>query len=149
MSAPPVFLSGDQWRQKIVVELGSEAILEQSVRLLWDAHDAFRGVPYTQYLKTKLAAIDLLLGNLDQTEHFPVTEEGANRLTNRRIILLALRRIAETDLAKTGSGLIAYGPSMGLLTTTAPVMSPPGAPDANGYQILGDPNQPAIQVVRP
>ncbi len=134
----PVYLTPDQWRNRIVVELKGGAILQQHIRLLWDGNDRFSRVPYVQYLRTKNDAIDLLLGNLDEVESYPVQGDQASRLVSRRSILLALRRNIEETLVRVGYG--SFGPAVGLLTATAPVPSQDGYPDANALEIRGDPN---------
>lgn len=145
--AKPVYLSPDQWRQRIVVELNGGAILQQHIRVLWDGNDRLSLTPYVQYLVTKNDAIDLLLGNLDEEEQFPVTGDKSSRLSERHRILLDLRRRIEESLTRLKYG--AAIPAMGLLTATAPIPSPAGAPDANDTALRGDPNTRLPWVVEP
>lgn len=136
----PVYLSADQWRRKIEIELNGGSLLQQYIRLLWDGNDRFARTPFVQYLYTKNDAIDLLLGNLDELESFPVEGDQAARLASRRSILFGLKRTIEDRLARIGFGVASYGPAVGVLTATAPIPSPSGAPDANDPLWRGDPN---------
>lgn len=145
----PVYLSADQWRTKIQIELNGGALLEQHLRLLWDANDRFSATPTVQYLKTKLDAIDLLLGNLDEQMSYPIVDDLKDRLTSRRIILLALRQTIQTELTRINYGANSAGPSMGVLTTNAPIPSDPGLPDANSITLIGNPNARTWPVVPP
>ena len=145
----PIYPTADEYRQQIVVELGGGALLTQYVRRLWDNNDHLNRAPRIQYMATKVAAIDLLLGNLDEAESFPIVGDLTARLASRRSILLALRDRLTNDLERVGYGAKVFGPAMDLLETTAPVPSPAGAPDANDIIYRGDPNRSLPWVVPP
>jgi hypothetical protein len=134
-------LQPTQWRDLVVKELNGGELLQANIEVLWKAFDQWAARPYTQYLYTKRAAIDFLLGNLDEQVAVQVEGDLGKRLSERTTILLALRQRIDALLARAGTLGSAY--VVDKLTRTAPVMPgdfyDPGLYDANGPIYQGDP----------
>lgn len=140
-------LQPNQWQDLIAKELGGGELLQANIQVLWKAFDQWTARPYTQYLYAKRAAIDFLLGNLDEQMTTQVEGDLSARMSERATILLALRQRLEAQLAKSGIRGSAY--VVGLLETQAIVAPPaPGYLDANSPVYTGDPYLPR-RVVRP
>ena len=130
-------LTPEQWQALVVAELGGLQIVQTNIATYWTLASTASS-DATRYLLTKRAALDLVLGQAASQVSFKALDGAQVLLSDLFDHWLALRGLVQTeiDLANT---LAQGGGNVGELTTTAPIMAPPGRFDANAPAYRGSP----------
>jgi len=133
------------YQSLIVTQVGdtSDALIASQIATLWDLNDD-QSTLKLQFLTTKRAAIEMLMGTVRQQVTFEIAgdhrRQQSDKLKNLQIMLATVND--EIDrYAASGIGTDSdFAAATGDLTTTTPI-SPPSAagPDANDRAYRGDP----------
>lgn len=142
-------LTAVQYKALIITQVGDTegGLLAAQMDTLWDLYDVLP-VGLVRFYTVKREAISTLMGAyrtaaVDYAIQSDLAEKLNQIMTNLGIML------AETEaaLAEARSGrLRGRAPHVGQLTTTAPIASPAGAPDANASRYRGNPSLPTRRV---
>jgi hypothetical protein len=139
-------LSAEQYQELVVSEVGdSSDLVTDNVPLYWSMHS---GKPtYLRYLWTKLATIDLLLGQPAVREAVNYTEDGQSQSLHQKFE--SLTEMRKSVMASIASYRGNRAPVVSEMAARTPVASPTGWPDANSGDYRGDPNTSWAQRLRP
>jgi len=143
----PITITDTRLKQLICMQLGDNepdgsGVVGMSIGALWDinARYADTGIPLHQFYMTKLAALNVIMGQL-------LLATGENTESNttkaKLAVITAIKQSTEAELISVIQAWFAsQGVAIGQITITAPV-SPPidgtFAPDANTPGLAGDP----------
>lgn len=146
-AAQPTTTTEARLKQLICLSLGDNepngaGVIGMSVAALWDINARYgtTGIPLHQFYMTKLAALNVLMGQL----LLPTGENTESNTTKARLaVIQAIALATETELmAAVNAWFASQGMSIGQITITAPVGPPIDdafAPDANASRLAGDP----------
>jgi hypothetical protein len=130
-------LTPEEWQALIVTELGSLQLVQTSIATYWNlAADA--ASDGERYLLAKRAALDLVLGQAANQVSFRALDGASVNLSDRFEHLVQLRALVQGAL-DAGANAAQGGGALGEMTTTAPIMAPAGALDANAQAYRGSP----------
>jgi hypothetical protein len=111
-----------QWQNAITVELNGGDLLDANIEFLWQVYAQYGNFPYLRYLHVKVAAIDMLLGNLDEAYSPQVEGDMQARESTRMNILMTLRRVTLDLISSHSNRAGSY--LVGKLTAQAPIANP-------------------------
>ena len=134
--------------QLLLFEVGDtpDGLLAGLGSALWEAESGWASVPAVQYAAVKVRACDVLIAYWRDHLSRVLTDDERATIQLRLTSLLATRTTAVSEQAtqlQTVSN--PGGVAVGALTTTAPIPSPSGWPDANSPRYLHDPNWRGIR----
>lgn len=134
-------LTEAEYKTQILDEVGDEdSFVASRIDRCWKMYDALP-VGQVRYLRTKLKAIDLLIGHIrKKAVDYQVQGDLAEKLSQLMTHLSTMRAATAADLKaeQTGAGT-GRAPASSTLTTTAPISPPTGYPDANAADYRGTP----------
>jgi hypothetical protein len=140
-------LDAEQYQALIILEVGDvDSLVADNISACWDLYSELP-VSREHYLRAKLKALDLLMGAVRGDVQFAVQGDLQVWQQQKLAALVTLRTAAESDLThELRRGARA---TVSVLSTTAPITSPTGAPDANASTYRGNPNAPWPGRVQP
>lgn len=130
-------LTPEQWQALIVTELGSLQLVATNIATYW-ALAADAASDGERYLLAKRAALDLVLGQAANQVSFKALDGASVNLSDRFEHLVQLRALVQSAI-DAGVNVAQGGGALGEMTTTAPIMAPAGALDANAQVYRGSP----------
>jgi hypothetical protein len=130
-------LTPEQWQALIVTELGSLQLVATNIATYW-ALAADAASDGERYLLAKRASLDLILGQAANQVSFRALDGASVNLSDRFEHLVQLRALVQAAI-DAGVSVAQGGGALGEMTTTAPIMAPHGARDANAQAYRGSP----------
>jgi hypothetical protein len=135
-------LTDDEYKSLIVLEVGDTAdqLIQNNIDTFWTLYDTLALAGRLQYLYAKRKAVEVLMGSVRTLVDSEITGDSKFALHQRMTNLETMLAACDQDIAAERRNLAGQGSAVGLLTTTAPIASPTGRPDANDPRYSGDPN---------
>lgn len=141
-------LSEDDYKTQIVAEVGDtpDGFLVGCITRLWGMYEDLAAQPRLRYWYVLKKACETLLGHVRENPDFSTQSDLGVKLNQLFTNLLAMAKQAEDNICLEKKGVAARIPLVGVLTTQAPTVPPPGALDANAPRYGGSPYTPDVKV---
>ena len=140
-------LTDDDYKSLIVIEVGDTAdhLIQTNIDTFWALYDDLAGLGRLQYLYAKRKALVTLMGSTWKLIQVEIVGDSKYALQQRMTNLQTMLTACDTEISTEAQRGIGAGEVVvGQLTTTAPIASPPGWPDANDPSYAGDPNRRSL-----